>query len=377
MWRQFCFLLLMALPAAAVNAQTYEVWVGRPTIGDHMRQNLAELMKAQQETTKSKAQMNAEIAAARKRFLATAADPSARAEVGETFARLLWAKDFVYASTFIAEGFSEQSMSRSQGLHALTGGPLDTGIPAEAWGGFQTWVNGIRASLGAKSSAAPVYLLPGDVERFRKALEANEGLYAKYVEQRDLAEIQAPIKEKARVAEEVRQAKLIEDAQTADGGVRLYKQEIKPIHSEAYRLDLLNPTLRRQLAAIARAGQQRVIDCTYGPVRTATGKLSYGSTYTFWHNAPPPDIAGYLQIDRERALAQIGDRAMTACPTNDRGAIAARLEAVLAHPWSSEADRDRARAASAPPPSAAPPKVDTTGMTPEEARAATRRRGSN
>lgn len=336
MCRRLFILLLLVMPTAGAGAQTYEVWVGRPTVGDYMRRDIAELMKAQQETTKAKAQMNAEIAEARKRFLATAADPSARAKVGETFAKLLWAKDLIYATFFIQDGFSDETIIRMQGMNAMTGGPLDRGIYAEAWGAFRAWVNGIRASLGATKSAPRVWLLPGEVEKFRKALEANEGLYAKYMEQRDLAEIQAPIKEKARIAEMVRQAKLIEGAQAADGSARLHKEEAKAFGSmdwEPY-LGATNMELRKALREVQKGGQQSLM-CTYGPLADSSGQAGY-SNFEYWYRSPPGGMEGLLALVSRMKGAYgkrmlrifLGRAALDTCPQSLKAAEAVSEAAV-------------------------------------------------
>jgi hypothetical protein len=243
--RKNYYVLIACLAITLAEAQA-DTWIGRPTIGDYIRRDIAEISKAQQEVVRSKTEFNAQIAKARKAFLATASDPKARAEAEKIFADFLFAKDLTYATMFLTEGFSEESRSRSAGLDFFTGGAIDNGIPEDGQAAFEDWVNGIRTSLGAKNSKQLLFLTDADVDKFRKALEANEPLYNKYKVLRDRQEINGGIsqKEMLRRSEAARVAKSVEAAKAADGGARLHKEEVKPLDVGDWRVDLETLELR-------------------------------------------------------------------------------------------------------------------------------------
>lgn len=327
------YVLIACLAITMVEAQA-DIWIGRPTIGDYIRRDLTEVLKAQQEAVRSKAEFNARIAEARKAFFATASDTKAHAEAEKIFADFLFAKDLTYASLFITEGISEESRNASAGWDFFTGGAIDNGIPEDGQAAFEDWVNGIRTSLGAKNSKQLLFLTPADVDKFRKALEANEPLYNKYKVLRDRQEINGGIsqKEMLRRSEAARVAKSVEAARAADGGARLHKDEVKPLDVGDWLVDLETPELRQMLFKAMEAGQQ-TLSCTYGPSMTSRGEEGYG-TYTFWFKSPPSNINALMQADQKGALQFLGITGIDACPLSDKVALTVRQAAMAGHPLS-------------------------------------------
>jgi hypothetical protein len=133
-----------------------------------------------------KAQVNAQIGAARRRFFAEYPKGRDFAQAEKEFANLLWEKDLYYMSMRLSTGSMPSTLGK---LDAVTGGPLDNGIPSEAGAFFGRWVSGIRNHLGAKSRA-PLARFPSQSELLA-ALDANKDAYAQYKKARDEAEFEA------------------------------------------------------------------------------------------------------------------------------------------------------------------------------------------
>lgn len=340
MWRP-AFVLLVSLMTTAAAAPAGEQWIGEPTIGDYIRRDFAAVMQAQQETVRSKTQFNAQIAEARAAFLATATNPAARAGVEQRFADLLFAKDLIYATTFIAEGFSDQSRLRSEGLHALTGGKLDNGIPEDGQRAFEAWVTGIRASLGATSDSQMLFLTDADAGRLQQALVANETLYKQYKVLRDQQELNGGISqnEMARRAEAIRVGKSVAAAKAADGSARLFKQDKRLLAVGDWRADLETFPLR-QLLFQARAAGQQTLRCTYGPSLTSRGAEGFAE-YTFWAGSAPANIDALMQTDAKGALQYLGRRALDTCPASDNAALAITQAAMAIHPLAALSDEQK------------------------------------
>jgi TPR repeat protein len=142
----------------------------------------------------TKAQFNAQIATARRRFFAEYPNGKDFAQAEKEFAELLRGKDLYFMSMSLSTGFgdtSPNSMSSVLGkMDALTGGTMDNGIPNSARVMFGRWVHAIRGDLGAESYRAPLRRLPS-ANQVVAAIEANQDVYAKYKKDRDDAEFEA------------------------------------------------------------------------------------------------------------------------------------------------------------------------------------------
>lgn len=308
------------------SAQAQDAWVGRVTIGDIVRQELLNVLDAQQKATANKAEFNARIARARMAFLETAQTPKTRAKAEADFARLLLEKDLYFFTMYLNEGFSDRSMSVVRGLEAMTGGALDKGIPSDGRAAFETWVRGVRASLGApRDGQMAMAALQRD--RLLQALQANEPLYQEYKRLRDHQEINGGVGDEQRAQAAV--AKEVRDAIMPDGGVRLFQKELQPPSSWNF-YGPIEGEMYAWLVNVRKNGQQ-TLACTYGPSQNSQGKKAYGS-YSFWYDKVPSDIEAVLSRDHKRALRFLGARAITECPDSDKAALTLRQRLMAEHP---------------------------------------------
>lgn len=290
----------LAAPLAAQDV----VWIGRPTIGDHLRHHLGQLIQAQQQAVRSKAQFGAELAAAREAFFATAQRPQERAAVEKRFSELLFGKDLLYLSGFIAEGTGTEARKRNQALHLLTGGEIDGGIAPPARRAFDAWVDGVRTSLGARNPNELLLVL--DSSKLLAAIEANTDRYVAYKALRDRFEI-----------DRFTTAKAARDSRVGPGSWRLHEASHGPLDVAAdMRMDLLGQTrpLRTRLSELARGGQA-VLRCAYGPKSGYADGTPQYEHVLFWHRQAPADIDELLAADTARGMARLRTRvAREQCP---------------------------------------------------------------
>ena len=324
-------LLLFAVASLAIPSEgnTQGTWVGRVTIGDLIREDVTKAIEAQQQATIKKAEFNSRIASARRAFLATAQTPNARATAESNFAKLLLEKDLYFLIMHLNEGFSDRSIAIVRGLEAISGGPLDKGIPSDGRVAFEAWVRGVRASLGApRDGQFPAAALqPG---RLQQAIQATDPLYQEYKRLRDRQEINGGVGDEQRA--QIAEAKEIADARMPDGGVRLFKKELYPVYS-GVMYGLVKGELYSWMTNAAKNGQQ-TIQCTYGPSLSATGSKVYGS-YSFWYDRTPSDIQDMLSRDKNQALRFLGARALKECPESNKAALALRRTIMTEHPLGS------------------------------------------
>jgi len=327
-WGHLIAFALAIATLSSANAQT-TVWIGKVTIGDIVRHEVANVLAAQQQATLDKAKFNLRIAHARRAFLDTAQTPQARAKAEADFAGLLLEKDIAFLIQFLNEGFSERSLAIARGLDGITGGPLDNGIPSDGRPAFEAWVRGVRASLGAPRDGqiAVAVIQPG---RLQEALQANEPLYQQYKQLRDRQEINGGTGEAQRAQAAIAQE--IKDAVMPDGGARLFKMELNQVYPGDF-YGRVEGELYGWMTNAGNGGQQ-TIQCTYGPSLTTGGKKGY-VTYSFWYDKTPGDIDAAMSRDRQGALRFIGSRALKECPDSDVAALVLRRSAMAEHPLAS------------------------------------------
>lgn len=328
-----CTLTIALAVASAAHAQT--VWIGRPTIGDVIRYQAGEALKAQQQAARSKAQFNAEIAKARADFFAAAGDEKARRVPEKRFADLLMAKDYMAMSLLVAEGTGTQARKRNDALHLITGGEIDGGIAPPARLAFNDWVNAVRKSLGARSPDD--LLIVTNADSLQKALDANTADYASYKALRDRFEIDRWTSGKA-----------VAKARTGDGKVALHHSDegVFTATEDTMHWQLgRNQPLRALLHPLWKT--QPVLRCFYGPTGTdAFGRPSY-DVYRFWRGKAPDSIDRILAADGDAALGRIRTRtALDKCPANGAAAEVAfggAARTAVAAPVSATAARGTAR----------------------------------
>lgn len=131
--------------------------------------------------------------------------------------------------------------------------------------------------------------------------------------------------ERRRVESE-RVDNVVEKARAADGGAGLFKHEVRLLANADWRTDLETLQLRQMLFK-ARDEGQRVIQCTYGPKKSASGQEAL-VTYGFWYQSVPTAIDAMLRIDTRGALQYLGTTPQTECPISDRAALIARQTAM-------------------------------------------------
>jgi hypothetical protein len=170
-------------------------WIGRPTIGDVVRNDIRNMLVAQQEAVKARAEFNAAIARARDEFFANLSDPARRSAAEKRFADMLFGKDIHHATLLIGEGLNDQARGRARAMDTMTGGKVDNGIPHTAEVPFEAWVRAVRHHLGARGDND--LLVVTDPGRLAAALEASADWYAYYKAHRDRAEIAIRLGESA------------------------------------------------------------------------------------------------------------------------------------------------------------------------------------
>lgn len=131
--------------------------------------------------------------------------------------------------------------------------------------------------------------------------------------------------ERRRVENE-RVDRVVEKARAADGGASLFKHEVRLLANADWRTDLETLQLRQMLFK-ARDEGQRVIQCTYGPTKNASGQEAF-ATYKFWYQSVPTAIDAMLRIDTQGALQFLGANPQAECPISDRAALVARQTAM-------------------------------------------------
>lgn len=350
------------------SVQAQDAWVGPVTIGDIVRQELLNVLDAQQKATANKAEFNARIASARMAFLETAKTPKTRAKAEADFAKLLLEKDLYFFTMYLNEGFSDRSLSIARGLEGMTGGALDKGIPSDGRAAFEMWVRGVRASLGApRDGQMAMAALQRD--RLLQALQANEPLYQEYKRLRDRQEINGGVGDEQRAQAAV--AKEVRDATMPDGGVRLFQKELQllsywhfygPIQQEMYAW-MIN---------VRKSGQQ-TLACTYGPSQNSKGEKTYGS-YSFWYEKVPSDIQAVLSRDHKRTLRFLGARAIKECPDSNKAALILRQSLMAEHPLAEAAPPKNTPQLQSPASAQTPPASQPSAVSAAEERARLRSR---
>jgi hypothetical protein len=326
--------------AAPLSAQVVQqVWIGRPTIGDHIRHSIVQAIELQRQAVKAKGEFNAQLQQARFDFFATARQPDKRADAEKRFANLLYAKDLVYMGLLITEGTGEQSRKRSDLMHRMTGGDIDGGIPEPAREAFDAWVNKVRANLGARNPNQPVFVF--DQATLLRATDASADSYAAYKQLRDQFEF-----------DRFNNPKTFGSARTAGAN--------HPLHKAGQgTLDLLldmrydrlsdNEPLRDRLSALAKGGQA-VLRCAYGPIEVRADGTQRYEELRFWFKRPPDDINGLIAADTTNGMVRMRTRsALTACPPTSDEAWAA-----LGHPRAGSAGATSAGIGGGTAPAASP-----------------------
>ncbi|QLC72354.1 hypothetical protein LPB260_16370 [Pseudomonas sp. LPB0260] len=316
----------------SVDLMAAEVWIGRPSSSYYFGQNLGQVMASQQNAARSKGEAQARIAQARQAFFAAKPNTPENEAAGRNFADALFGKDIFYLSLYVAEGVNEKSARRVHGLDLFTGGPLDGGIPSDGWFAFATWVDGVRASLGAPTNGQ--LLIVSSPDKLLQALRDNQKLYEKYRIKRDRQELNhgKSQDEADRWAEYARAKEEAAKARAPDGGAPLHKSEIKPFAPEvqfAKSYYLASSELRTLLAQSASSGQ-RMLHCSYGPLVTWEGKRGFDE-YIFWYEQRPLTFMDIVRADNKKILMFVSNDAIRECPPTDKSAkeqrMASRLDA--------------------------------------------------
>jgi hypothetical protein len=240
---------------------------------------------------------------------------------GNEYKEYLHAKDLHYLELYLGIGTGPRAIKQIQGMEALTGGPLDGGIPRSARVKFDVWVNKVRWELGTRS--LDQLLVPGFGADFRpenvqRALAAAKSEYETYQRARDLADFVAqgvtPPKElggeaaaralkeaeaqalaaaKAAAEEKARQAQALREAQLREEQAkqarreqlaqeRAQKEEARRRDYEEQRTARLRQAeaMRDNLDAATRARlEQRGV--ARGPLRAEQSIRYDGSTIEF------------------------------------------------------------------------------------------------
>ena len=194
--RPFIFVVAILVLTLLHDVLADTVIVGKPgEIGAALfGRGVGKALAAGADLANTKAQFNAQIAAARRRFFAEYPNGKDFAQAEKEFAELLWGKDLYFMSMSLSTGFddtSPNSISSVLGkMDAVTGGTMDNGISNSARAMFGRWVHAIRGDLGAESYRAQLRRLPS-ASQVVAAIEANEDAYSAYKKDRDDAEFEA------------------------------------------------------------------------------------------------------------------------------------------------------------------------------------------
>jgi hypothetical protein len=155
-------------------------WIGNPSPSDYFRENLKGALVAASQMTAMMKQLTADIEDARRAYF-KATTPAERAKTGDKFAKLLNAKDLIYAYTLLTHGLTPDL------LRELELPFIDHGIPERNRNTYIDWLRGVRNSLGLKGDNA--LLIQLDEDSYKNAMIANSGLYASYQRLRDENEV--------------------------------------------------------------------------------------------------------------------------------------------------------------------------------------------
>ncbi|MBP6796807.1 MAG: hypothetical protein KA124_01795 [Luteimonas sp.] len=354
-WLLVAACLLPVFPAAAQEIEAHR----RITVLDQFQHDWSQVVQSHLEVTRSKAEFNRLIAAARRDFQQSREGTAGRAKSAEQLSRLLAGKDMVYMTLYLSEGFTDSSIGRVKGLMAISGGELDGGVYGDGWNAFISWVRGVRGAFGIEHDGRQLFLNPldpGSKDRLVAALERNQPLYEAYRSLRDQQELnggvsQADLAETARREDIQRRA---DAARTADGGVALHEQKLVPL-APWMLAEFPEGEFQRQL--FQSSAGTRILSCEYGPSLIAPGEGGY-STYHFWHEHAPADIDDLLQQDRRRVLRFQGREAVPVCPASDVQALALRRKAIEGHPHADPAAASAPQSRRGPQPAPAARKPD-------------------
>ncbi|MBL8339835.1 MAG: hypothetical protein JNL30_00085 [Rubrivivax sp.] len=168
----------MAL-ATAGPGHAQIAWIGKPTIGDNLRRDLAQVADAWRrlrDQAPAAQAFAAENVAARKAFFAAAPDSEARAVAGRRFAELLHQKD-KFNVVIAISGLDALGV-----LLSASGTQIDGGGPEAVRPAFRLWVAAVSRDVLA---AVP------DRARVAAALVRHDDAYQVYRAEHDQVEIQA------------------------------------------------------------------------------------------------------------------------------------------------------------------------------------------
>ena len=156
-----------------------------PTIGGMVAKTVGEVASGVAELQQSKANFAEQIRNARARYWATyngAGFPEAAAE----FNRVLLAKDMIYLTMYLPEGFPAFGPDGARGRLVEGMLSVDNGIPPSAFDAFNQLLNTIREDLGAKNSTDRIFVNP---RRLPFILEKRQDLLIAYIRARDWHEV--------------------------------------------------------------------------------------------------------------------------------------------------------------------------------------------
>ena len=326
MWRKI--FLMIACVSFGPDALAVQQWDDDPTVADNLRVGVEDFLRARNEVARNTADFNARIIEARREANDGSANPQRHAEAVRKYADLMFAKDLYFADQFLYEGFTDTARRMEEGMPMLTGGKIDGGIPEDGREAFETWVIGLRKSLGAVGNQR-LFKAAVKEESVVRALQQNQGLYEKYKVLRDQQDRNGGLSQRA-----LAERKRLDDARNsadaarqADGSAGLSKQEVVPLDVNVWRVMLETPPLRKALFAAGDAGQQ-ALRCIYGPSLNDRGEAVYGE-YFFWYRTPPPNMAELAAMDTRGALRHLGRQGLAACPAS-KNAAAAQLQLAMA-----------------------------------------------
>lgn len=319
MWRKKC--VLMACVWFAGDVPAVQSWPDEPTVGDYVRNDVENVLKAVRDVARNTAEFNAMIAEARRELKATASNPESHAKAEQKFANLMFAKDLYYADQFMYEGFTEDARKAAQAAALLGGGSVDGGIPEDGQQAFEEWVVGLRKSMGAVGHQR-LFNTAGNQDRMVQAVKDNEPLYRKYKVLRDQQERNGGVSQRvmAERAKLQRARKSAEAARHADGSAGLAEQKIQALDVDAWRVDLETPPLRKALFAASGGGQQ-MLKCVYGPSLNSSGEEVFGHHF-FWYRKAPSNLAALRSMDTKGALRYLGNQGLEKCPPSANSALA-------------------------------------------------------
>lgn len=123
----------------------------------------------------------------------------------------------------------------------------------------------------------------------------------------------------------------IDQAKQKDGSAGLYGQQIRMLSDADWRQRPGASAELRRLMGDLRNNGQKVLSCSYGPVRDIKGAAAYPE-YHFWFRTLPGNMADLRRADPKGALRVLGGDAQVACPASEQ---AARTASGSVYTWPS------------------------------------------